>query len=125
MLTYGRKGRKETDYDGTVIYKTIEEKVRKVNETDFERTWARKEKFTEYRVHIQCDDGQIRYMVNEFESPRFVEFQIGDRLRYHWRFKHYEQYDKSRLTHLSCVCCGTENDIQRDYCGRCDAPLLK
>jgi len=124
-LAYGRKGRKETDYDGTVVNKTIVEKEKKVHETDGKDTWSRKVEYTEYRVHIQCDDGKMRYMADEFESPDFIGFEIGERLRYHWRFHHYEHYDKSRLTHLNCVCCGKENAIQWDYCENCDAPLLK
>ena len=124
-LAYGRKGKKETDYDGTVVNKTVEEKVKEVKDNDGETTWKRKVKYTEYKVHIRCDDGRMRYMTDEFESPRFNDFQIGERLRYHGHFYYYEHYDKSRMTHLNCLCCGTINDIRRDGCEHCGAPLLK
>lgn len=112
-----------TTWDGTVVDKKIEHGQRK-NHTGNNEYYL--EDYTEYVVHIRSDaGGKIYKLQDEEDDTRYNYYQIGDRVRHHKGLNSYEKYDKSKDTIIFCNACGSLNDINDDYCFRCNCPLLK
>lgn len=136
LKSLGRRmtGRGE-DYEGTVVDKHIVREQYDPEDYGFERERGKKraDYYIEYGITIiQTTTGkkqEIKEDLGELNlsGPRAWDMlQVGDRVRYHARFAFpYELYDKSRLSHLYCACCGAKNKIQEDRCVKCGAPLLK
>ena len=112
-----------TTWDGTVVDKKIEHGQRK-NHTGNNEYYL--EDYTDYVVHIRSDaDGKTYKLQDEEDDTRYNYYQIGDRVRHHKGLNSYEKYDKSKDTIIFCNACGSLNDINDDYCFRCNCPLLK
>lgn len=116
----GRK--KSKTWDGTVIDKKMEIKKRKQYHTGNDYYWQEYALFT---VFIRSEGGKLHTISAENDDTVFNYYQIGDSVRHHARLNSYEKYDKSNDTIIFCNACASLNDIEDDYCHRCNSPLLK
>ena len=108
-------------WDGKVVDKKIEKKRRKSYSGE-DYTWIDYMLFT---VFIRSYDGKMHTISAEDEDTVYNYYQIGDFVRHHKGLNSYEKYDKSRDTIIFCNACATLNDINDDFCIRCNCPLLK
>lgn len=115
----GRKRSKT--WDGTVIDKTIKNKMRKQNAGNNDYYWV---DFFEYKVIIRGDSGKKHEITSEDDTTIYNYYEIGDRVRHHGGLNSYEKYDKSKDSIIFCAACGSLNNIEDDYCFRCKCPLL-
>ncbi|MDF2616050.1 MAG: uncharacterized protein K0Q47_705 [Sedimentibacter sp.] len=113
---------KDKTWDGVIQDKKIEKKQRKQNSSNNDYYIHY---YTEYKVLIEDSEGKVHGIVNEDDDTIYNYFQIGDRVRHHKGLNSYEKYDKSNDTIIFCNACGSINDIEDDYCFRCNCPLLK
>lgn len=114
--------KKSKTWDGIVVDKKIENKRRKRNTTDDDYYW---EEYTVFTVFIRSDSGKMHEIRVENDDTVFNYYQIGNRVRHHGGLNSYEKYDKSKDTIIFCNACASLNDINDDYCHRCNVPLLK
>lgn len=113
---------KDKTWDGVVLDKKNEKKQRKQNSSNNDYYIHY---YMEYKVLIEDNEGKVHRIVNEDDDTVYNYFQIGDRVRHHRGLNSYEKYDKSNDTIIFCNACGSINDIEDDYCFRCNCPLLK
>ncbi len=113
---------KDSTWDGIVAEKTIEKKDRKqqASNNDYYIHY-----YIEYKVLIRDEKGKIHRIIFEDDDTVYNYYNVGDKVRHHGRLNSYEKYDKSNDTIIFCNACGSLNDIQDDYCFRCNCPLLK
>ena len=109
-------------WDGVVVDKKTEQKQRKKYTTDEDYDW---EEYKVYNIIIQSDTGKIHTIRGEDDDTLHNYFKIGDRVRHHGGLNSFEKYDKSKDTIIFCNACGSMNNIDEDYCLRCNCPLLK
>lgn len=108
-------GRKRSrTWDGTVVDKSVKEKVKK-DGTDY----------VEYAFVVREDCGREHNHTAEDDDTYYNYFQIGDRVRHHAGLNSFEKYDKSQDSVIFCNACGDIWDIEEDTCPRCKCPLLK
>ena len=116
----GRKRSKT--WDGTVEDKKIKKKTERQHYGDDNYTV---ETYLEYSVIIRSDHGK-RYVIKAKDDDTLYNYyRAGDRVRHHAGLKSYEKYDKTGDRFIPCNACATLNDINEDYCHRCQCPLLK
>ncbi len=111
-------------WDGIVKDKRVYEKKRKVDEGNGD---TRIEKYLEYVVYVECNNGRVEELTYRDDGTMYDYFQIGDFLHKHAakNIRHIEKYDKSRDTVIFCAACGGRMDIRADFCTQCGCPLLK
>lgn len=118
--------KKSKTWDGTVVDKKIEKKRRKKyiagSAVDKDYYW---EDYVLYTVDIRSDSGKIHTISAENDDTQYNYYQIGDKVRRHAGLNSFEKYDKSEDTIIFCNACASLNDIEDDYCHRCQCPLLK
>jgi len=61
----------------------------------------------------------------EDDDTVYNYYQTGDRVRHHGGLNSFEKYDKSQDDIVFCNACASLNDINDEYCFRCNCPLLK
>lgn len=76
-----------------------------------------------YDVKVRKDSGGSKS--HRWSSVLYNYYNVGDRVRHHKGFLHYEKYDKSKDSLILCAACTTFNDINLDKCKQCKCPLLK
>ena len=111
---------KTKTFDGVVIDKKIEEHSRRRHTNNDYYI----EEYLVYYVLIKADNNTISLRAEDDDTV-FNYFNIGDKVRHHGKLKTYEKYDKSNDDIIFCNACGYLNDIEADYCFRCNCPLLK
>ena len=116
----GRKKKSRT-WDGTVVDKRAEKKSETVSYGDE----YRHERYIQYSVIIQSDEGRRHSIREKNNAIYYSYFSIGDRVRHHAGLETYEKYDKSRDTEIFCNACRKRNNIQNEICTRCKCPILK
>lgn len=104
-------------WDGYVSEKTSEQKQRKQNTS--------KDYYMEYKIVIIDEKGKSHIMLFEDDDTVYNYYKVGDRVRHHKELNSYEKYDKSNDIIIFCNACGSLNDIDDNYCFRCNCPLLK
>lgn len=119
---FGRKRSKT--WDGTVIDKTIKNKRRRQNTGSDANDYYWID-YIEYKVIIKSDSGKKYDITAEDDTTLYNYYEIGDRVRHHGGLNSYEKYDKSKDSIIFCAACGSLNNIEDDYCFRCQCPLLK
>ena len=113
---------KDTNWDGVVAEMKTEKKQRKQNSlnNDYYVHY-----YIEYKVLIIDENGESHTLLFEDDDTVYNYYSVGDRVRHHKGLNSYEKYDKSNDTIIFCNACGSLNDINEDYCFRCNCPLLK
>jgi hypothetical protein len=110
---------KSTTWDGTVVDKKITQKRR------HDKYQKRRIDYLEYTVSIQADNGKMHYTSADDDDTKYNYYKIGDRVRHHKGLNTYEKQNKSDDSIIFCNACTSLNDINEDYCFRCNCPLLK
>jgi hypothetical protein len=113
----GRK--RSTTWDGMVTDKKVKEKRR---HDKYQNRWV---EYLEYTVSIKADNGKVHYIRAEDDDTLYNYYQIGNRVRHHKGLNSYEKQDKTGDSIIFCNACASLNDIQDDFCFRCNCPLLK
>lgn len=108
-------------WDGRVVNKTVEQKIKKVRYGD---TYQKKP-YVEYKIMIQADSGKVHTLRHEDDQTVYNYYQIGDEVRHHKGLNTFEKKDKTKDTIIFCNACASLCDIKDDYCHRCKCPLLK
>lgn len=106
-------------WDGTIVDKKI---TRKRRHDKYQNRWI---DYLEYTVSIQDDNGKMYYSSADDDDTIYTYYQIGDRVRHHKGLNSYEKENKSGDSSIFCNACASLNDINDDYCFRCNCPLLK
>jgi hypothetical protein len=106
-------------WDGTVVDKKITQKRR---HDKYQKRWV---DYLEYKVSIKADNGKMHYASADDDDTKYNYYKIGDRLRHHKGLNTYEKQDKTGDNIIFCNACASLNDINDDYCFRCNCPLLK
>lgn len=110
---------KSKTWDGTVVDKKIKKRRR---HDKYQNCWL---DYLEYTVNIQADNGKMHTLRADDDATVYNYYKIGDRVRHHKGLNSYEKQDKSGDSIIFCNACATLNDINEDYCFRCQCPLLK
>ncbi len=114
------KRRRDYTWDGVVADKRTREITR------FDANSESSDVSTIFEIRVQRDgDGKMFKHAEENDPSLFAYFDVGDKVRHHKGFSHYEKYDKTNPGVLLCISCGAINDRVFDECGRCKCPLLK
>ncbi len=108
-------------WDGTVIDKRIQRKVKKKTGWDE----IKYDTYTVYSVVIRDDRGKEHVVTYRDDDTMYNYYRIGDRVRHHGKLRSIEKYDKSGDLFIPCGACGTLCPIDEDFCHRCKCPLLK
>jgi hypothetical protein len=106
-------------WDGTVVDKKIRTRRR---HDKYQNRWL---DYIESKVSIQADNGKMHTIGADDDDTLYNYYKIGDRVRHHKGINTYEKQDKSGDSIIFCNACATLNDINEDYCFRCNCPLLK
>ncbi len=110
---------RSTTWDGMVTDKKVKEKRR---HDKYQNRWV---EYLEYTVSMKADNGKMHYISAEDDDTLYNYYQIGNRVRHHKGLNSYEKQDKTGDSIIFCNACASLNDIQDDYCFRCNCPLLK
>ena len=113
------KKTRDSTWDGTVIDKSTRQITRYDSASESSVTK------TIFQYKVERDDGKIFSHEQEDDATHFTYFEIGDRVRHHRGFPHYEKYDKTSPGVLLCISCGSIKDRIDDECRVCRCPLLK
>jgi hypothetical protein len=113
---------KDTTWDGFVAEKTAEKKNRNQNSSNDDYYVHY---YIEYKVIFIDAGGKKHSLLFEDDDTVYNYYNVGDKVRHHKGLNSYEKYDKSHDTIIFCNACGSLNDIDDDYCFRCNCPLLK
>ncbi|MGD9569756.1 MAG: hypothetical protein AB7V48_15840 [Sedimentibacter sp.] len=113
---------KDTTWDGVVTEKKTEKKQRNQNSSNDDYYVHY---YHEYKVVIIDEHGKSHTLLFEDDDAVYNYYNVGDRVRHHKGLNSYEKYDKSKDTIIFCNACGSLNNIEDDYCFRCNCPLLK
>lgn len=109
---------KTKTWDGFVSEKTVEQKQRKQKSSN-------NDYYMEYKIFVIDEKSNTHIMLFEDDDTVYNYYRVGDRVRHHKGLNSYEKYDKSNDTIVFCNACGSLNDIDDNYCFRCNCPLLK
>jgi len=115
----GRK--KSKTWDGIVVDKKTVSKHRRLSKNDTRYI----EDYIEFMVFIRDDNGKMHMLTAEDDDTIYNYYKIGDKVRHHKGLNSFEKFDKSNDTIIFCNACASLNEIARDYCFRCNCPLLK
>jgi hypothetical protein len=110
---------KSTTWDGTIVDKKI---IQKRRHDKYQKRWV---DYLEYIVSIKADSGKMHFTSADDDDTKYNYYQIGDRVRHHKGLNTYEKQNKSGDSIIFCNACASLNDINEDYCFRCNCPLLK
>jgi hypothetical protein len=110
---------RSTTWDGTIVDKKITQKRR---HDKYQKRWI---DYLEYTVSIRADNGKMHFTSADDDDTKYNYYKIGDRVRHHKGLNTYEKQDKSGDSIIFCNACASLNDINEDYCFRCNCPLLK
>lgn len=110
---------RSTTWDGTIVDKKI---IQKRRHDKYQKRWI---DYLEYEVSIKADNGKMHYTRADDDDTKYNYYQIGDRVRHHKGLNTYEKQDKSGDSIIFCNACASLNDINDEYCFRCNCPLLK
>ncbi|MFP4457245.1 MAG: zinc-ribbon domain-containing protein [Clostridia bacterium] len=108
-------------WDGVVVDKD----VKKVREHHGQGDSASYTTYDLYTVYFKGNGGEEHKLAARSNRRYFDYFNLGDKIRFHGGLNSVEKYDKTGDSIIYCNACGTENDINSDYCRRCKVPLLK
>ncbi len=110
---------KSTTWDGTIVDKKI---IQKRRHDKYQKRWI---DYLEYTVSIKADNGKMHFTSADDDDTKYNYYKIGDRVRHHKGLNSYEKQNKSGDSIIFCNACASLNDINEDYCFRCNCPLLK
>jgi len=110
---------KSTTWDGTIVDKKI---IQKRRHDKYQKRWV---DYLEYIVSIKADSGKMHFTSADDDDTKYNYYQIGDRVRHHKGLNTYEKQNKSGDSIIFCNACASLNDINEEYCFRCNCPLLK
>ena len=119
MVVTKKKATSKT-WDGVVANKKIAERSKHQVTMDSPYNIA-----TYYEVIIKGDHGESHTIRSESDVTAFNYFDIGDRVRFHGGLNSIEKFDKTGDEIVFCNGCHQVNDINVDYCTRCNLLLLK
>lgn len=112
------KGSKKPMWEGSVTKKYKKNKVKTENNENIS--------YTLYTVEIRTDSGKKKTIVErDGDRDMYNYLAVGDRIRYHPKFRTYEKYDKSKDSNIYCNICSTVNPIKNDRCKKCNNLLFK
>jgi len=109
-------------WDGVVVDRKINRRHRRKQAGNND---SYDEKYLEFKVSIKRDGGKTVDLTAEEDDTLYRYYQIGDRVRHHGGLNSFEKYDKSKDDIVFCNACASLNDINDEYCFRCNCPLLK
>ena len=114
--------KKDRTWDGVVTDKITAKKNRNQNTSNGDYYIHY---YTEYMVVITDESGKTHTLLFEDDDTVYNYYKVGDRVRHHKGLNSYEKYDKSNDAIIFCNACGSLNQIEDEYCFRCNCPLLK
>lgn len=118
--------KKSKDWDGVVIDKKIKNKNRRKQIDGSEKSKGYYlEDYVLFTIVIRSYSGKIHEISTENDDTKYKYYQIGDKVRHHGGLNTLEKFDKSKDTIIFCNACASLNNIEDDYCHRCNCPLLK
>ncbi len=113
---------KTKTWDGLIVDKTVEKKQRKQSSSNNDYYIYY---YLQYKIFIIDEKGRTHTMLFEDDDTVYNYYKVGDKVRHHKGLNSYEKYDKSNDEIIFCNACGSLNDINDNYCFRCNCPLLK
>ncbi len=120
IQTFGRRTSKT--WDGIVIDKKIQAKRNGKNVASNDLNLI---DYNLYLVIIKSEDGKLYDLSAKEDDTVYNYYKINDKVRHHKGLNSFEKYDKSSDTIVFCNACASLNDINDEYCFRCNCPLLK
>jgi ribosomal protein L40E len=120
-IIWSKKHFSSKTWDGVVVDKDIKKKTEHHGSGDN----ASYTTYNLYTVYFKGNNGENHKIAAKNNRKYFDYFNLGDKIRFHGGLNSIEKYDKSNDSIIYCNACGTENDINADYCRKCKVPLLK